>query len=299
MSSPVKRHVLLITAVAAISTAAILIRVNSGPPLAIAGWRLGLATAFLTPWALRRRRELAALDRRAAIGLAGAAAALALHFALWITSLGMTSVASAVTLVCLQPIFALAGEAILGTRIRPAILLPVFLAILGASVLAGFDGGSLPGDLLALAGAAAIAVYWLFGRSLRPRLGLTVYTWTVYGLAAVLLLSVAAARGDDLAPRTSTDLASLVLLALLPTLAGHSIFNWALREVSATTVSVYILGEPVGAAILAALLLGEVPGPRVITGCLIVLAGLYWFARWNTPCRPSAARSGPSAPVPR
>ncbi|MCL6614831.1 MAG: 4-(cytidine 5'-diphospho)-2-C-methyl-D-erythritol kinase [Firmicutes bacterium] len=152
-------------------------------------------------------------------------------------------------------------------------------------------------DLLALGGAWAISIYWLIGRRLRQRLDLIPYTWSVYGIAGLFLLGGAGFLRADLLPRTPVDLLAFLLLALIPTLAGHSICNWALKELPASTVSTYILGEPIGSTILAAFLLHERPGWRSILGGMMVLAGLAWFFRWEAgSARRSPAPSSPERP---
>ena len=212
-------------------------------------------------------------------------------------ALRLTFVASAVTLVCLQPVFTMIGEVASGRKPPPRILLPLGLAITGAAIMAGFDrslgGRHLLGDLLALGGAWAISIYWLIGRRLRQRLDVVPYTWSVYGIAGLLLLGGAAVLRADLLPRTPGDLFAAVSLALIPTLAGHSICNWALKELPASTVSTYILGEPIGSTILAVFLLHERPGWRSILGGMMVLAGLAWFFRWEAARRPPEPSSNP------
>ena len=157
MTSSVKHHLLLALGVVSLSTAAILLRLYTGHPLSVVGWRLILATLFLTPWAVRRFGEVRALPRHSFWGLIGSGAALAAHFTLWVHSLRLTSVASAVTLVCLQPVFTMLGEVASGRKPPPRVLLPLALAIAGAAFMAGFDwtigGQHLLGDLLALGGA--------------------------------------------------------------------------------------------------------------------------------------------------
>jgi drug/metabolite transporter (DMT)-like permease len=84
---------------------------------------------------------------------------------------------------------------------------------------------------------------------------------------------------ESLAGYSTQTYLMLVLLALVPQLIGHSALNLAVRTLPVTLVSVAILGEPVGATILGALIFGELPGSHEIAGGLLILAGIYLVMR--------------------
>jgi drug/metabolite transporter (DMT)-like permease len=136
-------------------------------------------------------------------------------------------------------------------------------------------GRAIAGDLLALGGAAAAAAYFLAGRHLRQRMSLLAYVGIVYPVCAVVLLPVAAASGAPLAGFDAKTWVMFVLMALVPQGLGHTTFNYLLKEVDATLVSVSILGEPVGSTVLALLIFGEVPSWTAVLGGLVALAGIY------------------------
>jgi drug/metabolite transporter (DMT)-like permease len=141
--------------------------------------------------------------------------------------------------------------------------------------LAAFlNGGAFLGDLLALAGALAAAGYMLAGRGLRAKMSLGVYTFIVYGVAALLLLGAALLSREPLFGYPRQTYLWLVLLALIPQLIGHSSFNWALRFFSAAFVSITLLGEPIGSTILAYIFLDEVPSPLKTFGAILILVGI-------------------------
>jgi drug/metabolite transporter (DMT)-like permease len=152
------------------------------------------------------------------------------------------------------------------------------LALLGSTVIGLADaralGGALSGDLLALAGALMAAVYMLAGRRLRRDLSLLAYVWPIYGLAALVLLAGCALAGQSLVGYSARVYGLLLLLALGPQIVGHSSANWALRYLSPTFVTVAILGEPLGATVLAFLLLGERPPLAVVGGGGLLLLGI-------------------------
>ncbi len=260
--------------------ASILIRWADAPPLAVGAGRLTAATLILAPLALpRAAREWRGLARREWLLLAGAGVALGLHFAAWIASLSLTSVASSVALVSTTPLFvALASPLVLGERVPRSLALAAALAMAGSIVIGLADargvGGALGGDVLAVTGALMAAVYMLIGRRLRRRLSLLAYIWPMYAVAAVVLLVGCALARQPLAGYSPRVYVLLVLLALGPQVVGHSSANWALRYLSPTFVTVAILGEPLGATVLALLLLGERPPIALILGGAILLLGI-------------------------
>lgn len=286
----------LLGAIVAVSTASLFVRFaqDGAPSLAIAAGRLAIATLVLAPFALARHRAaLRALTARDTALSAAAGVLLALHFATWIASLERTSVVSSVVLVTTSPLWvALLAPALLRERLSGATLAGIGVAMAGALVIGAADargGGSRPhalgGDLLALAGAWAMAGYLLVGRRLRAKLDLVPYTFVVYGAAALLLVAAALAAGQRPAHVTPASWGWIALLALVPQLLGHSTFNWALRHLPAALVSVALLGEPVGSALLAWGFLRETPTVAVAAGGALILAGLLLASRGSTRAR--------------
>ncbi|MBA3944042.1 MAG: DMT family transporter [Herpetosiphonaceae bacterium] len=290
LAAPVQRsttaHLVLFVGVLVVSTAAIFINLaqhRGASPLTIAAGRLTFAAILLTPYALKRHKsEIVAVSTRdRALALLGGGL-LAVHFASWITSLTFTSVASSTALVSTNPLFVgLASVVLFHERIRHSVLLGIALTIAGSALIGLSDRsgghGSQPllGDLLALVGAITASGYFLVGRELRKRLGIVPYIWMVYSIAAVVLLLWMALAGDSLLGLPAVVYGLLFLLALGPQLTGHTAFNWCLKHLSATFVTVAVLGEPVGSALLALLLL---PNQQLavlqIIGGLVLVAGI-------------------------
>lgn len=287
------------------STAAILIRLAqaSAPSLLIAAGRMGVASLILlAPAVLRHRRAWARLTRPQLIEALLAGALLAVHFATWITSLELTSVASSVVLVSTAPLFvALLSRPVLREAVPRPVWLGVALATAGGVAVAVLDacagagagcmaGSLLPsgeaalrGDALALIGGAAAAGYFLIGRRLRAQLPLLVYITATYSAAAVLLAVTALAAGLRPLGLPAQAWLIIALLALGPQVLGHSSLNWALRYVPAAVVSLALLGEPIGSTLLAALLFREVPGPAALLAMALILAGIALAARAPAP----------------
>ena len=280
--------------VAAVSTAAVLIREAEAPVLIIAAYRLGLASLpLLLIGALRRQPPIGRRPARALLTVV-AGIFLALHFAFWIASVKQTSIVTSVVLVTAQPLFvALAAGPLLGERPRSTAWAGIGLAAVGALVMVGDDVGegsdTLLGDLYAIIGAVFASSYFLAGRSVRVAgVGWLPYVTLAYSTAAVVLIAVALASGASFGGYTDETYALLVLLAVVPQLIGHTALNRSLGYLPAVSVTIAVLGEPVGATILAALFLDETPSLLEGGGALLVLAGVYVGLR-ATPA--TAARS--------
>ena len=274
-----------------VSLAAILIRLAQAGAhsLAIAAWRLTLATVILTPLVLATRMpELRRLSRGEWGLMAGSGVLLAIHFASWITSLAYTSVAASVALVSTTPIFVgLASHLVLREPLSRTVVTALAMATVGSVVIGLSDLGhgthQLLGDALALAGAISGAGYFLIGRRLRGHLSLLAYVYPVYGTAAIVLLAWLLASGHPSLPNTGQTWAWILLMAVGPQLLGHSSLNWALRYLSATYVTIATLVEPIGATLLAWLLLGEAPSWRTVAGGAMVLAAVVVASWAETP----------------
>lgn len=260
-------------------------RLADAPALTVATWRLAIAAAVAAPAAaLRSRGAWRALDRATRARLTLSGVCLGLHFAFWISSLDHTSVASSVLFVTTGPIWTgLAGHALLGERLRATQLAGIAAAIAGAGLIGGADvavgGRALVGDALALAGAWAVSAHYLLGRVVRRRLGFLPYVGAIYPIAAATVLALALATGAPLFALSARGAASVVALAVGPQLVGHTAFNWALGHLTATTVTVTILMEPVGAMLLAAAVLREAPTWTQAGGGALLLAGVAVAAR--------------------
>jgi drug/metabolite transporter (DMT)-like permease len=272
---------LLVMGVVAVSFSAVLIREAGAPALTTALYRNAIATLLLLPIALgRHRAELRALTARQ-LGLAFAAGAmLALHFATWITSLQYTSVAASVVLVTTQPVWtALGGRLLYGERIRSRAMAGIAVALTGAAIIAGGDvavsGRAVLGDLLATIGAITAAAYFLIGRNLRQDLSLVPYVTVVYATCTVLLLPAVLVSGSEMTGFSAYTWTMFLLMALVPQILGHTVFNYLLRFMDPTVVAIAIMGEPVGATLLAFAFYGEVPPWTAVIGGLVVLAGIY------------------------
>lgn len=263
-----------------VAFSSILIRAADAPPLSVAFYRNLIAALILLPIALARHGdEFRTLGRRGWALALLSGSLLAVHFALWIPSLSYTTVAASTVLVTTTPVWvALIGRA-MGETVSRRTVLGIGLALAGAVVVSGGDYGvsaeAAFGDLLALGGAIAAAGYLLAGRSLRQRISLTTYTGIAYSTTAALLAIVLAISGEPFTGFEPRVWLLFLLMALVPQIGGHTVFNYLLGHVEAGTVAIAVTGEPVVASILALVIFGEVPGWPAVVGGVLILVGIY------------------------
>lgn len=290
----------LVVSVLGISLSGPLVRLSAAAPIAIAVWRLAFSLIIVAVplvvgggW-----REWRALDRRDWTLTMGAGVLLALHFWSWNTSITMTTIAASVLLVNTQPLV-VGAFSTLWLRESPSRpqWLGIAIAMAGALVVAWPDlarGGATDraalGDALAIIGAITAAGYYVIGRRARSTLSLWAYVALVYGACLVTLIAIAVVTNTALGPYAPREYGIFALLALGPMLLGHTGLNWALRYARAYQVNIVLLGEPIGASVLAALLPGirETPTVFTVAGAVLVLGGILLAER--------RLRAPPSAP---
>lgn len=297
---------LLTVGVVAVSFAAPLMASLAVPALAIAFWRNALATAAIAPVVavraahtdMRMSQESAAEvpgapdatfacpatlgaprnATRDAVLVAVAGLCLAAHFGFWVTSLDMTSVASSTAIASLQVIWVVGYDLVLGRPVGRRVLVGVVVATVGAVVVGGVDlsisSRALAGDAFALVGSVAVAAYAVIGGRARQRLSTSTYTLGCYGTAAAALCVAALVAGQPLTGYTASEWLRLGVLTATAQLLGHSVFNHLLATVSPMVVSLAILLEVPGAALVAAAWLGQVPELTALAGLVLVLGGM-------------------------
>ncbi len=275
-------NILLPVAVVCISSASIIIRLIAAPPVVIALYRLGYAAIIHGVLSLRSPAAYRAFDLRSLSKSLAAGLALGAHFVLWIYSLHHTTVAASTVLVSFHPILAaLAAHLFFQESLSRGRIVCIIAAVGGSAVIAYADfaggAGSLLGDLMALAAAAAMAGYLIAGRDVRRTIQTLPYITVVYLFAAVSVGALVSYLGEPLTGYGGREHLLFLLLALFPTLLGHTLLNWALGYLQTAPVAVTTLGEPVGASILAYFVLSESPGILQLAGGVVVLGALAAF----------------------
>lgn len=281
----------LAVAVLAVSCAAIFVRLADAPGTVVALYRMAIASLLLAPLTIRALRRSGLRGRALALTVA-AGALLALHFASWITSLGLTSVAASVTLVATSPLWAALFTWLFGRRApHPGVLAGALVAVIGAALVATGDGGlqgRAAGNALALVGAVAVAGYLNLGRAVqRTGVALDAYVGSAYTFAAIFLLPLPALLGQPYFGHSASTYAWMALLALVPQLIGHTGLNYVSRRLDTAVVATATLAEPVGAGILALLIFRELPGTTTLAGAAVVLVGLAVTLRFGMATAPA------------
>jgi drug/metabolite transporter (DMT)-like permease len=275
---------LLAVAVAGVSLSAPLATATAAPALAVAFWRNAMAVGALSPFALLRHRgELRGMGRRAMLLSAGAGALLALHFGTWLPSLHMTSVASSTALVTTTPIWTALLLRLRGHRPPALASAGMALAFLGVVLLTGIDLSTSPralmGDALALVGGVAAAGYVLLGAEVRRTVSTTAYACVCYATTSVLLLLTCLVSGTALGGYSGVTWLRLAALTVAAQLLGHTLINRVVKGLGPSVTSTAILLETPGAALIAALWLGQMPPAAAYPALAVILGGLALVIR--------------------
>lgn len=253
-------------------------------------YRCLLACALTLGWMLLTSRRVS-LPAGATAAL-GPGVALAAHFGTWIPSLRLTTVALSTAMISTQPVWTAVLGRLTGARPARALWWGVAVSVIGVLLLTGF-GGSLTGSSwlgmgLALVAAFLAAVYVAFGERLRRSTDLGSYTTAVYGVAGMSLLVVSVFGGVALGGYAARDWVLIVAITLVAQIGGHSAMNAVVHRTSATVVSTAILFEAPGAAILAAIFLGQPVGLSLVLGLAVMLIGLLMVVRATPPRMPES-----------
>ncbi len=271
---------IILVGLLSISFASIFIKMCDAPSMVIATYRLVIASLFYVGFTSVKGGKISrGLSVSQIKIMVVSAIFLTIHFSTWITSLKYTSVASSVVLVQSAPIFVALGSFVF-LRERPSFLmiLGIVIALVGTIIISihdfSLDQSSLIGNLLALGGAIGAAGYLLAGRSLRAKVDTFRYVTIVYSITAALLLTITLFSGASMTGYSPRIYLLFLAIAFFPQIIGHTSFNWALKYFSATAVSILLLGEPIGASILAVIFLGETLSLVKIIGGMVILGGV-------------------------
>ncbi|WP_259417524.1 DMT family transporter [Bacillus toyonensis] len=285
MKSPIFSYCILFFGVFALSTSAIFVKLADAPAAIIAFYRLLFATVILLPLLLfnkRNRNELKTLSKKQwGFGFLSGLF-LAAHYVLWFESLRYTSVASSTVIVTLQPLFSMIGGYFLfKERFTKGAVIGCFIAISGSIVIGWQDfqisGDALYGDILAFMAAGIITAYFFISQHIRKDLSLIPYSVISYGSSACFLGIFAYIQQQSFIHYATQTWLSFIGLAFIATILGQTIFNWLLKWMSATVISMSILGETIGTCVLAYFILSETITLQQALGISIIFIGLTLF----------------------
>lgn len=288
-----KPYAALFISIVSVSFAAIFIVSCEAPSLSIAFYRLFFTTLLITPFVFihrKTRNELLNLPRSTLYIMVVIGVILAAHFALWITSLALTSVASSVILVTAHPL--LVGPVshfFLKERLSIVNTIGIMLSVGGVFILVygnhGFVSGldTVEGNILAILGGVAAGLYILGGRKVRRTVSVGSYAFVVYAVGTIMLFIICLLFNAPVYNLAIRDYGIILLMAVVAGIFGHTLYNWSLRHVRASLASVVLLGEPIGSSLLAFALpwIHQIPSRFTIIGGGIILLGIYLTSRNN------------------
>lgn len=292
-----KPYIALFISVVSVSFAAIFIVSisKSVSPLSISFYRLLFTFLLISPIVLLRkkfRQEIRGLSRSNFLIMVGIGIILALHFALWITSLDFTSVASSVILVTAHPVLvAPVAHYFLKEKLTLINIFGICISIFGVAVLVLGNYGlgpltidSLQGNILAILGGVAAGLYILGGRKMRKTVSVISYAFVVYAVGAIVLLFICLSFSASLTNLSLRDYGIILLMALVSGIFGHTFYNWSLGHIRASIASVVLLGEPIGSTLLAyaAPWIQQTPSSYTIIGGFFILLGIYLTSKTST-----------------
>jgi len=275
-------------AVVGISMSAPLTALVAAPMLALAFWRNAAGAVALLPVLVgSERRALAGLRPRHLASSAVAGLFLAGHFAAWLPSLHLTTVAASTALVTTTPVWTALAARLSGVRLAGSVWAGLVLAVVGVALIAGVDVTVSPrallGDGLALLGAVAASGYMLAGARARRTLGTSTYAVTAYTTCALALAVAAVVAHVPLAGFSTSDWLLIAAITFCAQLLGHTLLNLVVASVGPTVVGLAVLLEVPGALIVALALLGQVPPLLAAPGMVAVVAGVALVIRGSRP----------------
>ena len=273
---------LLFIGIIAVSFSAILVKWSEAPASILGMYRLLFTNVLLLPWLWTYRKQWMNLLHKDWIKLIGSGLFLGLHFLLWMESLRHTTVASSTMILAFEPILVMLGSYwMFNHRTSRKAIIGVGIALIGVAMIGWGDFSlskqALYGDLLSALGTVAVVIHLLLGQDLRQRVDSYAYNFTVFFVAGLSLAVFNLSSGMAFTGYPAVEWLLFGLMAVIPTVMGHMLFNWLLKYVNATSISMSILGEPVGASLLAWLLLGEGLSPLQLAACTLLLFGVWLF----------------------
>ncbi|MGF9889824.1 DMT family transporter [Priestia megaterium] len=285
---PLPPPVFLLIGVLAVSFSSILIKWSDAPASILGMYRLLFTVLLFLPFLPWRQMKILFKNStvKECLMLAVSGVFLGLHFLFWMESFSHTTVASAMILTALEPVFVVIGAYFLFKEKTSKVgIISILIAVSGSVIIASGDIGvsktALYGDLLSILGTVAVSVHMLAGQELCRKMPPIIYSFAVFLIGGLVLFVYNICTNVSLTQYDTKDWWIFLLLALIPNIFGHALFNWLLKYVGATTISMAILGEPIGAIILAYFLLGEMTTVSHLVGGMIVMISVMIFLKYK------------------
>ena len=266
------------------SLSSIIIRFSEAPALVISAYRmLFTSLMLLIPVIINNRYEFKKITKREYILCTVSGIFLALHFASWISSIKMTTVANSTILVSCSPIFvALANYFITKEKLGRKMAIGISMSLAGTIIIAMGSSGEkssnmMLGNILAFLGAVFVAGYFVIGGIARKNLSAGVYVFIVYSVSTAVLFIMCIISKTPIYPYSPKEFLLFIALAFFCSILGHTVYNYMVKYVSSTMISVSTLSEPIFASVLALLIFREIPSIYTLIGGIIIIAGIFYY----------------------
>ncbi len=281
-NTPSKYWILAGTIFASLSS--IIIRFSEAPSLVISAYRMLFTCLMLFfPVVINNRNEFKNISMRNFLMCILSGIFLALHYASWISSIHMTTIANSTVLVACSPMFvALANYFLLKERLTYKMVAGIVMSLIGTIIIGiGSSGGEtnsmLLGNTLAFLGAIFVAGYLVIGGIVRKNLGAGAYVFIVYSVSAVTLFLMCFVTKTPVYPYSLKEFLLFIALAFFCSILGHTIYNYLIKYFSSTLISVSTLSEPIFASVLAMLFFKEIPSLYTLIGGIIIITGIFYY----------------------
>lgn len=283
-SPPIAPVLPLIVGMIAISFAPILVRYSNAPVSVQGMYRMLFTVLLMLPFGAKQVGSIRRISARDWLLLGAAGFFLALHFMLWMASLNYTSISSSTIILVLEPVGVMIGAFFLfKDRIAKTALIGMAIAFAGVIFVGSADSGvshsAVKGDFLSFLGMLAIVFNMLIAKRILVRVPSYLYSLIVFTITFFCFWGYNIVRGISVTDYAPREWLVFVLLAVVPTVFGHIIFNWLLSYVKPTTISMTVLAEPIGSSILGIFLFREMIGTLQLIGGSLVILGLVLYMR--------------------
>ncbi|HBD64247.1 MAG TPA: EamA family transporter [Clostridiales bacterium] len=270
------------------SLSSIIIRFSEAPALVISAYRmLFTSLLLLIPVMLKSRGEFRNITKKEYMLCTVSGIFLALHFASWISSIKMTSIANSTILVSCSPIFvALANYFFTKEKLSRKMAVGISMSLAGTVIIAtGSLGDSasnmMLGNTLAFLGAVFVAGYLVIGGVVRKNMSAGVYVFIVYSVSTAALFIMCLVSKTPIYPYSAKEFMLFATLAFFCSILGHTVYNYMVKYVSSTLISVSTLSEPIFASIMAIIIFREIPSVHTVIGGSVIIAGIFYYLVTN------------------
>ncbi len=270
------------------SLSSIIIRFSEAPALVISAYRmLFTSLLLLIPVMLTSRGEFRNITKKEYMLCTVSGIFLALHFASWISSIKMTTIANSTILVSCSPIFvALANYFFTKEKLSRKMTVGISMSLAGTVIIAtGSLGDSasnmMLGNTLAFLGAVFVAGYLVIGGVVRKNMSAGVYVFIVYSVSTAALFIMCLASKTPIYPYSTKEFMLFAALAFFCSILGHTVYNYMVKYVSSTLISVSTLSEPIFASIMAIIIFREIPSVHTVIGGSVIIAGIFYYLVTN------------------